>query len=325
MGLLTTVIKKQETPAHTNSNDTVGDEKKILLNMTYRIEELKSQNMENAKFLRGISRKIEAELNQMREIEENRSIELYDDSAIVDSINRIEMSLKEINNNDILNAIDRINSAISDIKSCELIESIDKINDTLSKVNSDVLLIEIDKINKVLKEINSDSVLKEIAQVNDKLNLIQIDDVITEIHRVESIVSEINEKAVLAEIDNLKELINEKNSMEVMYSLDSKIKSLNSNDYTEQLKELESKINNNYQKIEELSGKIDRVSTMPTMLKSIIEHNNEENISIIEDILTELNSSEHKKTSSIRMIVNVNLWVSLLTAAVLIANILGVI
>ena len=64
---------------------------------------------------------------------------------------------------------------------------------------------------------------------------------------------------------------------------------------------------------------------MPTTLKSIIEHNNEDLICRTEELLTELNRRERTKTDGIKMIVNVNLWVSLLTAAVLIANILGII
>ena len=70
MGLLNTVIKKSESTGLSN-NVSASDEKRILLNINSRIEDLKIQNMENAKFLRGISRKIESELNQMREVEEN--------------------------------------------------------------------------------------------------------------------------------------------------------------------------------------------------------------------------------------------------------------
>ena len=96
MGLLTTVIKKQETPTGiNNSNLSANDEKKILLNINSRIEDLKAQNMENAKFLRGISRKIESELNAMREAEDNKSIEVYDDSNIIESINKVQKSLEE--------------------------------------------------------------------------------------------------------------------------------------------------------------------------------------------------------------------------------------
>ena len=112
MGILTTVIRKQQdTPLGINNSSlSSNDEKKILLNINSRIEDLKVQNLENAKFLRGISRKIENELDQMREVKENKSIEVYDDSTIVDSINRVQQSLQEINNNEIIDAIDKINS-----------------------------------------------------------------------------------------------------------------------------------------------------------------------------------------------------------------------
>ena len=101
MGLLTTVMKKSETPVNTTGTISPNDEKKILMNINSRMDDLKTQNLQNAKFLRGISRKIETELSQMREMEENKSIEVYDDSALVESINRVEQSLLEINNNEI--------------------------------------------------------------------------------------------------------------------------------------------------------------------------------------------------------------------------------
>ena len=80
MGLLNTVKKKQELASSINTTLLNSDEKKILLNINSRIEDLKVQNMENAKFLRGITRKIEDELVQMREAEENKSIEVMDSS-----------------------------------------------------------------------------------------------------------------------------------------------------------------------------------------------------------------------------------------------------
>ena len=219
MGLLTTVIKKQETPTGiNNSNLSANDEKKILLNINSRIEDLKAQNMENAKFLRGISRKIESELNAMREAEDNKSIEVYDDSNIIESINKVQKSLEEISNNDILEAISRIDTLLNDMNVYDVKEGIDKINksideinsnevlveiqkvnetvkginfdqiinelstinETMSQVNSDVLLIEIDKINKALKNINSDSVLDEVAKANTKLDAINVNEVINE-------------------------------------------------------------------------------------------------------------------------------------------------
>ena len=90
-------------------NKIPGEEKIILLNINSKVEDLKVQNMENAKFLRGISRKIESELYQMRELEENRSAETYDGSSILESIERVEKSVNDINNNEILEAIEKVN------------------------------------------------------------------------------------------------------------------------------------------------------------------------------------------------------------------------
>ena len=82
MGIIPTVIKKPETTQH--SNTVNGDDKKLLVNLNNRIDDLKMQNLENAKFLRGISRKIENELLQMRELEEGKSIEMFDDTSILE-------------------------------------------------------------------------------------------------------------------------------------------------------------------------------------------------------------------------------------------------
>lgn len=293
MGILNTVIKRSEMTGVSN-NLAVVDEKKILLNINSRIEDLKLQNMENAKFLKGISKKIETELSQMREAEENKSIEVSDNSEI----------LSEIDN---------------------IINDLNKINENMLNFNSDVILLEIDKVNKALKNINSESVLGEVAKANAKLDEINISDVIKELHRIEELVSEINEKAVLTELERVKQLINEKNSTEVMNKLDAKISQLNSKDYKDELLEIKDLVKKNEEKIDEITKKVDRVSTMPTMIKSVIEKNNEENLARIEELISDLNKREMKKINSIKMVVNINLWFSLLTAAVLIARILGVV
>lgn len=293
MGILNTVIKRSEMTGVSN-NLAVVDEKKILLNINSRIEDLKLQNMENAKFLKGISKKIETELSQMREAEENKSIEVSDNSEI----------LSEIDN---------------------IINDLNKINENMLNFNSDVILLEIDKVNKALKNINSESVLGEVAKANAKLDEINISDVIKELHRIEELVSEINEKAVLTELERVKQLINEKNSTEVMNKLDAKISQLNSKDYKDELLEIKDLVKKNEEKIDEITKKVDRVSTMPTMIKSVIEKNNEENLARIEELISDLNKREMKKNNSIKMVVNINLWFSLLTAAVLIARILGVV
>ncbi|MDE7433479.1 MAG: hypothetical protein K2N34_16405, partial [Lachnospiraceae bacterium] len=167
MGLLNTVIKKSDaTLGVNNSNLSSNDEKKILLNINARIEDLKVQNFENAKFLRGISRKIETELNQMREVEENKSVELYDDTHLLESIGRVEKSLQEINNNEVLAAIERVNTSLADITSSEVLESIDKINQSMSEINSNELSEEMKRINESVKSINFNEVLYEIHKLN---------------------------------------------------------------------------------------------------------------------------------------------------------------
>lgn len=375
MGLLTTVMKKSDAPVNTNVNVGPGDEKKILMNITSRMDDLKNQNLQNAKFLRGISRKIETELSQMREMEENKSIEVYDDSALVESINRVEQSLHEINNNEILNAIDRVNASLNEINSSEVMDSIDKINrslgeinqegvmeevikvgeaiekinndnilielkrindninridftnitneldlikETLTDANPEVVLIEVDKINKALKDMSSVTVLEEVNKANQKLEEINMEELFNEIHRVEAIVSEINENAVLAELEKVKQLINEKNSADIL-------KELKTYDYSAQIAALEEAIKSNEAKIEELGTKVDRVNTMPNMLRSVIEHNSSESLKKMEELLEEINNRERKKNDGMRLMLNINLWVSLLTLAVLIANILGMI
>ncbi len=363
MGLLNTVIKRSDATLSGGQGSSGNDERKILMNINSRIEDLKVQNMENAKFLRGISRRIENELNQMKEVEENRSIELYDDSEILESIERVEKSIQEINNEEILSAIEKVNTSLSGISNYEVLEGIDrinrsmneistvdvveevrkindlinninfdgilsevsKINETMAGVNSDVLLFEIDKINKSLKAINSDSVLQEVTKANAKLDEIKIDDVITEVHRVEAIVSEINENAVLAELENVKLLINEKNSKEFYKEIDKKIDELKGIDYTDRLMELESAIRKNDEKIDELMKKVDRVATMPSMIKAVVERSGQDNLEHTEEVITDLNNKERKKTDSIKMVVNINLWISLLTVAIVIADILGII
>lgn len=383
MGILTTVIKKPETSQKpVTSGIPANDDRKILLNINSRMDELKNQNLENAKFLRGISRKIETELSQMREAEENKSIDVYDDTELVASINRVEQSLLEINNNEILDAIDRVSASLNEINSLEVMDSIGQLNKSLGEIkqdgvmeevikvgeaverinnddilveikrvqesvqnidisslileldaikatitdaNPEVILIEIDKINKALKDINSVSVLAEVEKANLKLSDINMNEVITEIHRVEAIVSDINESAVLAELERVKQLINEKNSAKLMDNLDARIKELKIVDYSEQISMLEESIKANQSKIEELAAKVERVNTMPNMLRSVIEHNNDISIKKMEDLIEENGHRTRKRVDGMRLMVNINLWVSLLTAAVLIANILGVI
>ena len=60
-------------------------------------------------------------------------------------------------------------------------------------------------------------------------------------------------------------------------------------------------------------------------VKTVLEKSNEDNLFKIQEMLEEINQREAKKTNSMKMVVNINLWVSLLTVAIVIARILGVI
>ena len=71
------------------------DEKRVMAYFNAKIEELKVQNLENAKFLRGISRRIENELALIRE--ENQD-EMSDESTIIEGLERLEKIVAEIDN-----------------------------------------------------------------------------------------------------------------------------------------------------------------------------------------------------------------------------------
>lgn len=176
MGLLSNVsnvIRKNEPVA------IAGEDKKILLNINSRIEDLKLQNMENAKFLRGLSRKIETELEQIKEAEINRSIEVHDESLVISSIERVEKALEEINNNDVMEEIDRINKAIIDINNNDVMEEIGRINKTLEdsvvKIDSSMSKLDTEKVMNIITVVDQlqtkvDKVSNDLSEVSNKVN-----------------------------------------------------------------------------------------------------------------------------------------------------------
>lgn len=176
MGLLSNVsnvIRKNETVA------IAGEDKKILLNINSRIEDLKLQNMENAKFLRGLSRKIETELEQIKEAEINRSIEVHDESLVISGIERVEKALEEINNNDVMEEIDRINKAIIDINNNDVIEEIGRINKTLEdsvvKIDSSMSKLDTEKVMNIVSVVDElqnkvDTVSASLTEISNKVN-----------------------------------------------------------------------------------------------------------------------------------------------------------
>ena len=388
MGLLNTVIKRQDAQNNVSNAPAASDERKLLMNINSRVEDLKLQNLENAKFLRGISRKIEDELNQMHELEENRSIEIYDDSNILESIERVEKSLKDINNDEVLDAIEKINTSIKGMdNSIEVMDAIEKVNTSikgmdntavvlnaienvqasLSKinteellriqenvrklqqevqkfdyerimselakldaavcnVNTEVIFIELDKINKAIEKISAaDIIVEEIAKTNQKLDELRSADVLKEIHRVEELVAEISDRTVLSELQRIKLLINEKNSTEIVNTFDEKIKRLSPKDYSDNFFELKQMLKAIEEKNDEIGKKLDRVATMPTMVKSILDKTNGENMSRMEELIADVNGRQRKGTDTIKTRISVNMWVSILTLAIVIAKLLQII
>ena len=381
MGLLNTVIKRQESSPAAVNVPNASEERKLLMNINSRVEDLKLQNFENAKFLRGISRKIEEELNQMHELDENRSIEVYDDTNLLESIERVEKSLSDINNEEVLEAIDRINTTIKEMNSgevmeaietvrtslqemdntAEVIEAIEKLKESLQQVNhstemlealgevnrklstidTEKVLREVEQIEAALKQISNEQVLEELskldaavrmispegvmeelAKTNGKLDELKAANPISEIHRVEEMVAEISDKAVLSELERIRMLIHEKNSREVVNSLDEKLKNLSPKDYTDSLLEIKQMLSAMEQKNEELGRKVDRVASMPTMVKSVLDKTNGENISRMEELIADINNQQRKKTDTLKTMISVNMWVSIMTLAILVAKIL---
>lgn len=306
MGIIPTVIRR---PDSLPSSNISGEEKKYLAGINSRIDDLKMQNLENAKFLRGISRKIENELTQMKELESGKSIEMFDDSSIMEGLERIENSVKEINASPIMDELDKLN----------------KMNTSLSEFNPDVILLEIDKLNRTLKEVQPDNLTSEISKVNDNVSRLDTEAVMNELNRVEAIISEINSNAVLAELDRMRQLIESKNSNEMAQRVETKLNAMVRTDYSSQLDELKAMMEKNSTDIAGLGEKVDRISTMPASLRSIITSENEKNLKSTDDHINDLNNTQNKKIDGIKSLVGFTLWLSLLSVVLMIVNILGII
>ena len=300
MGTTPTVAKKMESQQPVPQN---GDAKKFLVNLNNGINELKTQNLENAKFLRGISRKIENELSQMREIEEGKDLEMFDETAILEGIERIE---NLINTNNIT-------------------EELNKMNNTLLGFNADVIYLEIEKVNRSLKQINADNVIFEIDKVNENISRLNTDNIMSELNRLEAIVSEINSNAVLAELGRLRMLITEKDNGKTFENLGLKLDMISNQSDANQLEEIKDLLLQNAQQVENMQSKLERIASMPVMLKSIIQSENENNLKRIDDRLTDLNQQQDSKMSGLKTIMGFNLWLSLLAVVLIIVNILGII
>ena len=89
------------------------------------------------------------------------------------------------------------------------------------------------------------------------------------------------------EIGALKAMM-EKNSASETETLNEKIAKVSAADYTDKLNEMQALIQKLQEDQEEMKKKVDRVSTMPNMLKSVMEQMNGENLVKIEDKMVEI-------------------------------------
>lgn len=255
MGILTTVIKKSDgtTQSATPSIVSAHEEKKMLVNINSGIEELKTQNLENTKFLRGMSRKVEEEFAHMKELQEN--------SAKVE----VKAAVAE--------------KPVVTFDASAVLESIENVQNSITKDISDI----------------QNSIARDISDVQQSIA--------REISDVQGMIS-----------DGLSGDDGKQNEIAAKQEV-----------ILEQLESVRETVANASQLLEELNTKVDRVATMPSMIKSIVEHNNTENEKKIEELITEINDKERSKFDSMKTLISINLWVSLLTVATLIARVLGII
>lgn len=360
MGIIPTVIKKPE-----NTQAPIGnnDEKKAIAGINVKIEEIKQQNLENAKFLRGVSRKIENELERLRDIEQGEPMDEDGKVSILEGISHIENSLgkldgdkiieridkltrsvnemssddvlfelgkisdtiKQLDLNGVITSIDEINASMKDMNTENILNELNRMNTSLSEFNPDVILLEIDKVNKSMRQANTENVLNGIEKVNENVSRLDTDAVIKELNRLEALVSEINSNAVLAEIDHLRELILNNSAEAAVERVEKKIDALNGQDYTNQLNDIKALLEENAIQVETMQSKLDRIATMPVMVKSVIQSENEKNLKEIDNHMMDANQQQIKKIEGLKTIIGFNLWLSLLAVVLIIVNILGII
>ena len=295
----------------------------MLSDINKRIEDLQQQNLENARFLRTITRKIQDDLDIINKVEENRAIEVYDDSKVVASIENVEKSLQEINNREVLEAIDNINNSINEMNSDELIAKIEQVNKNITTINNEGANEEIKAvINESKLDIESDIIeIKESLEssIKDSGNILSK----STVHRVESLCSERGDSAILTEIDKLRKLINEKNSEVVINELDDKIKRLSPKDYTGNFIIIEDEIKSTKTALNDVDGKLGRVTTMPSMIKTIVETKNTENNREIKAMIEESADIQKIELNGYKTMTKVNLFISIATFIMVILRILG--
>ena len=328
MGLLNTAIKKSE--AKLGTTGTSADERKILLNINSRIEDLKNQNAENARFLKGISKRIEDELVTMKGIEENKTVEVFDDSEILDSIERIEQSINGMNNDEVLNAIQRINDSIStSAESKEKVsqEDIENLRGGIISLgdNMEKLSTGTDRLEENVNQIKDSTM-----QLGDDVNWIKGSTVQLEndINRLKDNTVKLDEFTV--GIKDERSLVNTKieritnnDVLEELQKIEYQLKNGSQKDYSDKLQEIKQLLEQNKDNQDELKKKVDRISTMPNTLRSMMEQLNNDNLAKIEEKIQKVTDREKRVNEKLTKLININLWVSIFTLILFIAKVMG--
>lgn len=322
MGLLTNVMKKGDAVS------APVEEKKILLNINSRMEDLKLQNLENAKFLRGLSRKIETELQQLRSAEENRSIEVKDDSEVILGIERVQKALEEINNNDVIEEIDRIHKNLEEFAS--------KIDTSVSKLDTEQLTGVMDGVEVLRQDVsgmrqNIDVTKQDTGEIRQNVDVMQQD---IGAMRQNIDVTQQDTGAMRQNIDVMQQRISEIRQQEeqMQQKLDAiqkRLEQLEKLDALEKLSGLDElnkldRIDEISGFVEEVSGKVNSLITMPGNIRNLMEIQNSDVKNDIKELCSQMGAQRDRKISSIKTMVGISLWMGFLNACLMIAYILGI-
>ena len=346
------------------------DEKRVMAYFNAKIEELKVQNLENAKFLRGISRRIENELALIRE--ENQD-EMSDESTIIEGLERLEKIVAEIDNS-VTGKVEKYGKDNTD----RVIEDLENVGEEcIEKLVEEMERIDTDSTQKIIEEIekhdsgkndnvtdaferisveNTDRIIGEIQKINTEnverqnaenteiilgtieravensnikilngLGKLDTNEILKELSNIEALISANNANDVIFEINALRSQIQASSSDTILTRVERKIDAVSGNDSAYRLNEIKSILEAGSVKTDDIQSKIERVSSMPMMVKSVIQSENEKNFKEFDSHVSDMNVLLGKKVEGLRILVGISLWMSIMSVALMIANMLGLI
>lgn len=341
-----------------STGNITREEKMFFMNLNSQIQELQSQNLENAKFLRGISRKIENEFEQLRKMEDGKEFEGYDDTEVLESLDRLEGLIKansdnkiETDNLQIIESIkgleEKFEHANITVDNTQIIESIKSLEEKINHAdNNNEIIIDnlrdlgqalqipeggdgkvnesLLKLEESVRALNNEDVLKQINVVKQSIFDIDISGIMRELTRLEALISEINSNAVLAELDHLRAEVRAINPTNALARIETSISNRQFGDNTDILLEIKHLLDANAKQMEIMQAKVERISSMPTMIKSVLQSENDKNLKEIDSHISDNNSIIGNKIEGLKTLVGFSVWLSLLAAALLIVQLLGI-